>query len=68
MVDTNYNTWLIEINSSPAMDYSTHITEKLVKMCLEDTVKVMVDYNDATTAKKKAKVDTGEYELIFKAD
>ena len=23
MVDSNYNSWLIEINSSPAMDYST---------------------------------------------
>lgn len=23
MVDEDYNTWLIEINSSPAMDYST---------------------------------------------
>lgn len=37
-------------------------------MCLEDTVKVMVDYENAPTAKKKAKVDTGEYELIFKAN
>lgn len=25
MVDEQYNTWLIEINSSPAMDYSTVI-------------------------------------------
>jgi len=23
MVDDNYNVWLIEVNSSPAMDYST---------------------------------------------
>jgi len=23
MVDQNFNTWLIEVNSSPAMDYST---------------------------------------------
>ena len=23
MVDTDFNTWLLEINSSPAMDYST---------------------------------------------
>ena len=68
MVDQDFNCWLIEVNSSPAMDYSTHITEKLVKMCLEDTVKVMVDYESAPTAKKKAKVDTGEYELIYKAN
>lgn len=31
MVDDEFNCWLIEVNSSPAMDYSTHVTEKLVK-------------------------------------
>ena len=31
MIDEEFNVWLIEVNSSPAMDYSTHITEKLVK-------------------------------------
>jgi len=36
MIDTNHNVWLIEINSSPAMDYSTKVTERLVKMVLED--------------------------------
>jgi len=25
MVDTNYKVWLLEINSSPSMDYSTVI-------------------------------------------
>ena len=67
MIDEEFNCWLIEVNSSPAMDYSTHITEKLVKTCLEDTCKIIVDYEIPKTAKGKAKVDTGDYELIYKA-
>ena len=51
MIDEDFNCWLIEVNSSPAMDYSTHITEKLVKQCLSDICKVIIDYNDAKTAK-----------------
>lgn len=66
MVDDDLNCWLIEVNSSPAMDYSTHVTERLVKMVLEDTVKVVVDYALAPQ-KKKPKVDTGLYECIYKA-
>ena len=50
------------------MDYSTPVTEKLVKMCLEDTCKIIVDYEIPKTAKGKAKVDTGEYELIYRAN
>ena len=34
MLDEALNVWLIEINSSPAMDFSTPITEKLVKELL----------------------------------
>jgi len=34
MVDTNLNVWLIEVNSSPSMEHSTHVTEKLVKSIL----------------------------------
>ena len=67
MIDVEFNCWLIEVNSSPATDYSTHITEKLVKQCLEDIVKVIVDYEIPKTAKKKAAVETGEFELIYKA-
>lgn len=68
MIDEEFNAWLIEVNSSPAMDYSTQVTEVLVKTCLEDTVKVIVDYEIPKTQKKKNQVDTGEYELIYKAD
>lgn len=51
MVDDDFNMWLIEVNSSPAMDYSTHVTERLVKMVSEDIVKVVVDH---AFAKKKS--------------
>ncbi|CEM06450.1 unnamed protein product [Vitrella brassicaformis CCMP3155] len=65
MVDENLNVWLIEINSSPAMDYSTKVTKKLVKQVLEDSIKVMVDYNLAPP-KKRDQVDTGRFELLYK--
>lgn len=51
MVDDDFNCWLIEVNSSPAMDYSTAVTERLVKMVLEDTIKVVVDHNMAPPKK-----------------
>ena len=34
MVDRDLNVWLIEVNSSPSMEYSTSITEKLVKLAM----------------------------------
>jgi len=60
MMDDNFNTWLIEVNSSPAMDYSTKVTTKLVKMVLKDTAKVIVDWKEASR-KKKRKIDTGGF-------
>jgi len=47
MCDDNYNSWLIEVNSSPAMDYSTKVTKRLVKMVMKDTAKVLIDWKDA---------------------
>lgn len=41
MIDENLNPWLIEINMSPSMDYSTPVTKKLVKMVLQDTAKII---------------------------
>lgn len=37
MVDDEYNAWLIEINSSPACDYSTKVTEVYVQKALVTT-------------------------------
>merc|ERR1712151_1156338 len=50
--------WLIEVNSSPAMDYSTHVTTPLVKKVMEDTAKLVVDRRDDPQA------DLGEWELM----
>ena len=47
------------------MDYSTHVTTKLVKECLHDIVKVIVDYADAPKKDKK-QVDTGKWKKIYK--
>jgi len=63
MLDNAFNPWLIEVNATPAMDYSTAVTERLVKMMSEDTVKVLVDYDEATD---KTAVDTGLWKLLEK--
>lgn len=43
MVDLDLNVWLIEVNMSPSMEYSTPITEKLVKKVLTDIPRVILD-------------------------
>jgi predicted Ser/Thr protein kinase len=41
------------------------VTEKLVKEVLEDTVKVIIDYNSAKKQDKK-NIDTGNFRLLLK--
>jgi len=46
MIDEHYNPWLIEVNSSPACDYSTPTAEKIVKKGLADALKVVIDHRE----------------------
>ena len=46
MIDDSFNTWLIEINSSPACDYSTTVTEVYVKNALTEILSVVLDVKD----------------------
>lgn len=36
MVDTSLNVWLLEVNSSPSMEYSSNITTKMVPDVLKN--------------------------------
>jgi len=67
MLDSNFNTYLLEVNASPAMDYSTDITKRLVKTVLPDTMKVVLDYNYAKKYEKE-NIDTGMFTLIYKGE
>jgi tubulin monoglycylase TTLL3/8 len=44
MLDDNFNPWLIEVNESPSMEYSTEITERLVQELFPSIISVVVDW------------------------
>lgn len=44
MIDTDMRPWLIEVNSSPSMEHSTHVTEKLVPEALRGFGKMVTEY------------------------
>ena len=74
MVDEDCNPWLLEVNSSPAMDYSTvtivkkqAITKRLVKDVSEDIIKVTIDYYGASK-KKRPEIDTGKFVILKKGN
>ena len=60
MIDEDLNPWLIEINMSPSMDYSTPVTKRLVKMVLQDTGKVI--------GQAKKGRDTGAFKCIYRGN
>lgn len=62
MIDANLRPWLIEINSSPACDYSTAVTESFVKRALPDVLKVIFP-NKQNPAEKIQ--DTGGWKQIY---
>lgn len=68
MVDDEHNAWLIEINSSPACDYSTKVTERYVQKALVELLSVVLDVREWEETPKKtrgAKPDTGGWECIY---
>ena len=66
MVDEELKVWLIEVNSSPNIDYSTEVTSKLVQKGMYELG--MVIHNYVMKGKKyqagKAKTLYGGWQLV----
>ncbi|GMF14174.1 unnamed protein product [Phytophthora lilii] len=74
MVDENLQPWLIEVNSSPACDYSTPIAKRYVESGLSGIIKVVVDHREYEQKKRSGNAagleepDTGCWRRIHKAE
>ncbi|KAG7400917.1 Protein monoglycylase ttll8 [Phytophthora boehmeriae] len=72
MVDEQLTPWLIEVNSSPACDYSTPIAQRYVESGLAGIIKVIVDHREFEQQKRNGvaleEPDTGCWKRIHKAD
>ncbi|GBG26739.1 Tubulin glycylase 3B [Hondaea fermentalgiana] len=72
MLDDQLNPWLIEINSSPSMEYSTAITKALASDALRTSVACVLDFKYRIDAdgrrrlrtKPATDVDTGLWKLL----
>ena len=65
--DSDQNVWLIEVNSSPAFDFSSDVTEKLIKSASEDYIKVVIDRNIKYNPNASESSDTGLFTRIYKS-
>lgn len=71
MVDQDLKVWLIEVNSSPDLSYSTSTTRQMVKSMIEDMMAVVVDVEKFGSRldrpKKKwntCRLKSGRFELL----
>ena len=71
MIDQDLKMWLIEVNKSPCMAYSTNVTRALIPRFMEDLAQVVVDRADKVAPADGESVsdagphDTGDLELIL---
>ncbi|XP_045777737.1 tubulin glycylase 3A-like isoform X3 [Maniola jurtina] len=60
ILDKDYKPWLIEINSCPDLNHTTHVTAKICPAVVSDLIKVVIDYS------KNPKASTGRFERIYR--
>ena len=69
MVDTNFNVWLIEVNSSPCMEHSTKVTGSMVPEMMHDLMHMVHECENGTSNLEEATEGClnkcGKFELIY---
>jgi tubulin monoglycylase TTLL3/8 len=65
MVDKKLNVWLLEVNSSPSMEFSTPITEKLVKQMMPEMADIILDHEHGNEGATSVGESIGAFELIY---
>ena len=60
MFDDEWNAYLIEVNASPSMDYSTKITSKLVPEMIDNLFEIIIDRKNDKKVGKWVKVWNGK--------
>ena len=66
MVDTDFNIWLIEVNSSPSMDTNTNVTEKIVPEFFDSLVQGVCDHHFVGNPNFEVGNEIGKLKLICK--
>eukprot|EP01043_Picozoa_sp_COSAG02_P069427 COSAG02_NODE_11889_length_1634_cov_3.785343_1_plen_502_part_01 len=67
MIDSSLNVWVIEVNASPATDFSTSVTARYVPAAVTDSLKVVLDHADWSNAPRHLRgkePDTGGWVCI----
>jgi len=64
MVDEDLNVWLIEVNCSPSMEYSSPTTERLCKQVLTELPRILLDGDHGREALDGPDT-TGGFERIY---
>jgi len=43
LVDSNYETWLLEVNTNPCLEESSPVLQKLIPRMINDALKLTID-------------------------
>ena len=77
MIDSNYNVWLIEVNTNPCLELSSKLLARIIPTMVEQTLKLTLDVifpppahypNSQKYLAPDNPLERSQFELIFDED